>query len=133
MATSCLASPHLFVAHKIVSRSFNKSFVHSEGGTDERGGVSEEGLDVLEFFVMRGEGLGMGGEGGVSDGVSDDECRCQRIRVLTAAVVVSVVGAGAVGVTEDLCRGVGGMRGGCWRLVGGEQDEENSGGRHWGW
>jgi len=119
--------------HKIVSHSFDESFACSEGGTDERGGVGEEGLNVLEFFVMRGEGLGMGGEGGVSDGVSDDECRCQRIRVLTAAVVVSVVGAGAVGVTEDLCRGVGGMRGGCWRLVGGEQDEENSGGRHWGW
>ena len=70
MVTSCLASPHLFVAHKIVSRSFDELFTRSEGGTDEREGVSEEGLNVLEFFVTRGEGLGMGGEGGVGDGVS---------------------------------------------------------------
>ena len=53
--------------------------------------------------------------------------------MLTAAIVVSVVGVGMAGVTEDLCRGVGGMRGRCRRLVGGERDEENGGGRHWGW
>jgi len=121
--TSCLASPHLFVAHKIVSRSFDELFTRSEGGTDEREGVSEEGLNVLEFFVTRGEGLGMGGEGGVGDGVSVvvgggvgvAGCGRWRIGMLTAAVV-----AVEVAFTAGNDEGVGRMGGGCRRLVGGE-------------
>ena len=60
MATSCLASPHLFVAHKIVLCSFDESFTLSKGGTDKRRGVSKEGLNVLEFFIVHGERLEMG-------------------------------------------------------------------------
>jgi hypothetical protein len=98
-------------------------FTHSKGGTDERGGVSEEGLNVLEFFVTCGEGLGMGGEGGVGDGVSIvvgggvgvAGCGRWRIRMLTAAVVAVEV-AFTVGNDE----GVGRMGGRCRRLVGSE-------------
>jgi hypothetical protein len=123
VATLCLASPHLFVVHKIVLRSFDELFTCSEGGTDERGGVSEKGLDVLEFFVTCGEGLGMGGEGGVGDGVSVvvgsgvgvAGCGRWRIRMLTAAVV-----AVEVAFTAGNDEGVGRMGGGCQRLVGGE-------------
>jgi hypothetical protein len=120
VVTLCLALPHLFVVHKIVLHSFDKLFALSKGGTDERGGVSKEGLNVLESFVACGERLGMGGEGGVSDGVSVMGCGRWKIRMLTAAVVISVVGVGTAGVTEDLSRGVGGTRGGCQRLVGGK-------------
>ena len=115
-----MASPHLFVTHKIVSRSFDKLFALGEGGTDKGGGVGEEGLDVLKLFVTCGEGLGMGGGDGVGDGGSGDGCRCRRIRMLTAAVVVGVVGTGAAAVTEDLNRSFGGMRGGCRGLLGSE-------------